>query len=321
MGSYCQKSMPNDEDSNQPPRQPLTAAVLLKQDDRTSESVIKLLHGNGTFKALSGSEGKDIIKRDAEDETKLAVGIQIAVAKGVLEASPNVSPVRKIDVVGKTADAVAQEILAQLPGKEGNIVILQGLSGTGKGTTVQKLQQLLPKCVCWSNGNVFRSLTWMANDHCAKHKLEFGSQVLTADLVKSFVRRMEFKQFGEVFDVVLDGKVRVSEIQNTELKAPLISSRVPTVAEQTQGEVVLFAAAAVETLRSHGHNVILEGRAQTLNYIPSKYRFELCIPDPAVLGERRAAQRVVAKAAQSIKPDSTVAQVEEAVIAAVHALS
>ena len=42
---------------------------------------------------------------------------------------------------------------------QGCVLVLQGLSGTGKGTTVGKLANMLPKAVTWSNGNVFRSLT------------------------------------------------------------------------------------------------------------------------------------------------------------------
>lgn len=33
------------------------------------------------------------------------------------------------------------------------VLVLQGLSGTGKGTTVAKLQALLPRASTWSNGN------------------------------------------------------------------------------------------------------------------------------------------------------------------------
>jgi cytidylate kinase len=282
----------------------ISSAVLLKQDDHTSEAIIRALSGSARFKELSAAEGRDIIQRDNEDEVKLAAGIKIAVSKGVLEADPAVAPAKKIDVVGKTADAVAQEIMSQLPGKDGNVLVLQGLSGTGKGTTVKKLQSLLPNCVCWSNGNLFRTFTHLASVHCEEQKTEFSASVLSASLLKTFCSRIEFKKFEDGFDVVIDNATRVSTIQNTTLKMPHISARVPTVAEQTQGEVVKFAAGAVEVLRSNGCNVILEGRAQTLNYIPSNNRFELVIPDPAILGERRAAQRVMAKAVQLLGADA-----------------
>ena len=99
---------------------------------------------------------EDILRRDAEDGDKLAAGIAMAVEKGVLQADPPVEPLTKVDVLGKTADAVAQEIVAALGSapSAGCVVVLQGLSGTGKGTTVAKLQSVLPRCTSWSNGNV-----------------------------------------------------------------------------------------------------------------------------------------------------------------------
>lgn len=272
--------------------------ILKAQDDRTSSAVLAALAHDEAFKLLSESEGKLIIERDREDDEKLAVGIDIAVKKGVLPQDPHVSPVVKISVVGKSADEVAAELLEKLGSTDGHgkVVVLQGLSGTGKGTTVGKLRNALPRCVCWSNGNVFRSVTHLVSEHCAANNIEFSASVLTPELLAATMKRLAFERFGDEFDVVIDGKTRVSTICNTTLKAPVISSRVPTVAEQTQGEVVLFAASAVKTLTDAGHNVILEGRAQTLNYIPTPYRFELVIEDAGLLGQRRAAQRVMAEA-------------------------
>jgi cytidylate kinase len=219
-------------------------------------------------------------------------------------------------VYGKTADQVAQEIIDALPSKTGNVIVLQGLSGTGKGTTVKRLQAVLPQCVCWSNGNVFRTFTHLACMHCEGSQVEFSKDALTPALLQSFVERLEFKKFDDGFDVVIDGTTRVSSVQNTTLKMPVISSRVPTVAELTQGEVVVFAAKAVDTLREAGCNVILEGRAQTLNYIPTPLRFELVMDDVALLGERRAAQRVMAMA-QKIMGESIASASDDEVSAAV----
>ena len=311
----CGQSTPAEP--SKPKRAVLTAADLSKQDDHTSQLVIAFLDGDAKFTKLSAAEGRDIIKRDDEDEQKLSQGIKIAVEKGILVADPTVSPTVTIEVAGKSADNVANEIVSKLQSKEGNVIILQGLSGTGKGTTVKKLQEKLPNCVCWSNGNVFRTFTHLATVHCESTGTEFLPDVLTADLLESFSKRMEFKKFDDGFDVVVDGTTRISTIQNTTLKLPIISSRVPTVAERTQGEVINFAAKAIDTLKSNGCNVILEGRAQTLNYIPSDNRFELVIADPALLGARRGAQRVMARAHHLLgaSPDSAS---NEVVARAVH---
>ncbi len=82
----------------------------------------------------------------------------MAVEKGVLEKNPKVEALKKVDVLGKSADAVAAEIIRAL-GKapsRGCVLVLQGLSGTGKGTTCAKLQEKLPRCTSWSNGNGVR---------------------------------------------------------------------------------------------------------------------------------------------------------------------
>jgi cytidylate kinase len=301
----------------------ISAALLARQDDRTSEAVVALLKGNAAFAALSTTEGNDIVTRDHEDDVKLAVGIQYAVSKGVLPKDSHVDPVHKIVVTGKSADQVANEMISVLPGKHGNVIVLQGLSGTGKGTTVKRLQHSLPQCVCWSNGNVFRTFTHLASKHCEDNGIEFSKDVLTPELLQSFVQRISFVKFDDGFDVVIDGTIRVSTIQNTILKMPHISSRVPTVAELTQGEVVLFGANAVDILKGAGCNVILEGRAQTLNYIPTPLRFELVMENVALLGERRAAQRVMAAAHKALgEAASTAADdaVTDAVLKAVENL-
>lgn len=305
----------------------LDFACLRRQDDVTSRAVLNLLKGNAKFDDLSRSEGEQLITRDKEDEDKLAKGILISIDKKVLEPMAEPPSTEKINVLGKSADQVADEIFSKLPAPEegaASVLILQGLSGTGKGTTVSKLKAKLPKVITWSNGNVFRSVTYLANQALAEKGTEFSSEALTADLLKSCFDRLSFQQFDDQFDVVIDNTQRVGAIANTTLKDPLVSTRVPTVAEQTQGEVVRFAASAIETLKVAGHNVILEGRAQTLNFIPTPYRYELVIPEVAILGSRRAAQRVMAFALDNLKDKNPEAitndEVKETCLSAVQTL-
>ena len=53
----------------------------------------------------------------------------------------------KIDVFGKTAPQVADELIGNLgEGFKGGVLVLVGLSGTGKGTTVDILKKKLPNC-------------------------------------------------------------------------------------------------------------------------------------------------------------------------------
>lgn len=301
--------------------QRLTIQVLRQQDDVCSTCVLALLKNNATFQKLSESEGQSILQRDNEDAEKLSDGIRISIRKGILSGHPDVSPVTKINVVGLTAQEVTDKIVKSLPSLHGNVIILQGLSGTGKGTTVNKLKDVLPKCVTWSNGNIFRSYTYLCNEILAAQGKEITTENLTDDVLAAVEKRVTYVKCDDgSFQAMLDGTTRVVDVQNTELKTPLISSKVPTVAQQTQGEVIRFGAAAVKMLSADGYNVILEGRSQTLDYIPTPLRFELVIPEVGVLGQRRAAQRVMAKALEMVGENATEEEVQKAVESAAEAL-
>lgn len=301
--------------------QRLTLQILRQQDDVCSSCVLAALKNNTHFQSLAESEGRDIISRDNEDAEKLSDGIRIAIRKGILSGNPDVSPVTKVNVVGLSAQEVTDKIVKALPASTGNVIILQGLSGTGKGTTVNKLRDALPRCVAWSNGNIFRSYTYLCNEVLSAEGKEITTENLTDELLAAVERRVSFvKAEDGSFQAMLDGTTRVADVQNTSLKTPLISAKVPTVAQQTQGEVIRFAASAVKMLSADGYNVILEGRSQTLDYIASPLRFELVIPEVAVLGQRRAAQRVMAKALEMVGDAASEEEVQKVVESAAEAL-
>jgi hypothetical protein len=44
----------------------------------------------------------------------------------------------------------------------------------------------------------------------------------------------------------------------------------------------------------------MEGRAQTLDYVRTPHRFTLVLPDPTIIGQRRAAQRMMGAAVQRL---------------------
>ena len=74
---------------------------------------------------------------------QLAMGIQQAVKKGVLPPNPPVEPTVNVDVLGKSVDEVCKVITTALGDapSSGCILVLQGLSGTGKGTTVASMRE------------------------------------------------------------------------------------------------------------------------------------------------------------------------------------
>lgn len=308
-------------------QQCLPFTLLQQQDAETSSSLIRYYDNNPAFLKLSKHEGELIERRDKEDDEKLQKGIEYAISKGVIDANFVPEPYTEIDVLGQTPDQVADVILQQVKetsnrtnaadnssSDAGSVIVLVGLSGTGKGTTVAKLHEKLvaqgKKVVTWSNGNIFRSVTLLAATWCQQQEdIPNGhfdaARALTKENVASFMKMLTFDKFKGAFDTRIHGlglDYLVSQVQNTELKAPMVSKNIPTVAECTQGEVILFAASAIETMVSHDSQlvVLLEGREQTVNYVRSPHRFNLVLSDGTLIGKRRAAQRIMADALRNL---------------------
>lgn len=165
--------------------------------------------------------------------------------------------------------------------------------------------------VCWSNGNVFRSVTLLAVTWCEQQDDCNGfdpARALTKENLTSFMQMLEFGKFNGRFDTKITGlglDLLVSEVQNTALKDPKVSKNIPTVAEVTQGEVVLFASDAIQKMGEDGIFVLLEGREQTVNYVRTPLRFTLTLSDMSLIGKRRAAQRLAAGALGEVTEDAS----------------
>lgn len=115
---------------------PLTYAILSEQNATTTNAIIGHYASSSDFASLSESEGEGILRRDDEDASKLQRGIDIAKDKGVLDPDFVPEEYISIDVLGKSPGDVADEILGIVRGSEGGagggVVVLCGLSGTGK---------------------------------------------------------------------------------------------------------------------------------------------------------------------------------------------
>jgi len=293
----------------------LTQELILQQNSVMTEAIIEAYGSNEAFQTVSARLCKEIVDRDNEDGVKLQSGIQIGIDKGVLAADVVVEPITQVIVTGLTADEVAASIITSLgdaPSK-GCVMTLQGLSGTGKGTTVNKLKEKLPNAQTWSNGNLFRSYTLLAVTK-AEQDGKTLEEMLKPEILASFAEMLTFDKFDGKFDVKIEGlglKYFVSEVQNTVLKESKVGTKIPTVAEVTQGEVIKFVQGALDKMAASGINVLVEGREQTLNYIRTPHRFELVLKDPAVVGKRQAALVMGAKALPLVK-DKEGAEVKAA---------
>lgn len=293
--------------------------LLQQQNAATSSALIEHYANSSAFQTLSKYEGDLTMQRDAEDDAKLQVGIDFAKSKGVIDPKFVPEPYVQIDVLGKTPQQVAQIIMNHV--KKGgssndgdsNVIVLVGLSGTGKGTTVSVLRKMLQQdkqVVTWSNGNIFRSVTLLAATWCeqqfGKHAPFDADKTLTKENLAKFMSMLSFDKNATTgqYDTRIHGlglDLLVSQVQNTTLKIPAVSKNIPTVAQATQGEVILFAAAAVQRMGQDGIFVLLEGREQTVNYVRTPHRFRLVLSDPTLIGKRRAAQRLMGAALEAVK--------------------
>lgn len=324
----------------------VTHEILSFQNAKTSSALIDYWNESDDFNRLAKSEGEAILKRDKEDATKLKKGIDLAKEKGVIDKLYVPEDYIAVDVLGLNVDQVASNILKHVEeSKEsisqngsgllsntvlgcfvkkqnkksddvkdkGDIIVICGLSGTGKGTTVSTLKRNLEEenkeVVCWSNGNIFRSITLLAVTWCEKQDDFDGKfdllKACTKENLASFMDMLTFVKCNGKYDTHIQGlglDMYVSEVQNSELKAPKVAKNIPTVAEFTQGEVILFAADAIKKMGDDGITVLLEGRKETVDYVRTPFRFTLTLSDSTLIGKRRAAQRLMASALQAVGP-------------------
>lgn len=187
---------------------PLTYSILAQQSAETSNALMGALENNTDFDKLASYEGNLTVQRDTEDAQKLQVGIDYAKQKGVIDPNFVPSPYIEIDVLGKPPSQVADEIIQTVQPKDssdhksGSVIVLCGLSGTGKGTTVTKLKLKLEgapynkQVVTWSNGNIFRSVTLLAATWCEQqpdcHGEFNADKALTKENVASFMSMLSF---------------------------------------------------------------------------------------------------------------------------------
>jgi cytidylate kinase len=308
----------------------ITLELLTKQNAETSNALIENLSSSEAFQFLSNKEQELTMNRDNEDAIKLEKGIEFAKSKNVLDPNYVPQPYVQIDVLGKTPVMVVGEILNKIKegsakednSKQGSVIALCGLSGTGKGTTVSTLRKKLEddeghQVVTWSNGNIFRSVTLLAVTWCEQQSDIDGfdeEKSLTKENLESFMGMLSFGKFKGKYDTRINGlglDLYVSEVQNTVLKESKVAKSIPTVAEKTQGEVVSFAADAVDIMGKGGIFVLLEGREQTVDFVRTPFRFTLILSDESLIGKRRAAQRVMATTLEKVSTSATDAEVEK----------
>jgi len=307
----------------------LSFKLLSAEDDVTSNTVMKCFASIGAFNEQSAKVTKEIQQRDQDDADKLQTGVDADVELGVLPKL-DAPTYMQIDVLGKSADEVAGIMLEKCGTAvdTGCVIVLVGLSGTGKGTTVKKIRSKVKNSLTWSNGNVFRSLTLLAAAKAESLGVEMKDFVAEKKNLVALMKSLTFEDHGTVdgkeigFDTKIHneelkiGPLYVNQVKNTILKGPSVATNIPTVAGQSQGMVVQYVDKAVAKLQEAGFVVLVEGREATVNYVKSPYRFCLSLQDPTIIGKRRMVQRMVGAALKNLSEDSTSKECMEALSAA-----
>jgi len=127
--------------------------VLQKQNASTSNAIISLYESSPDFIRVAKVEGESILKRDQEDAEKLQVGIDYSKEKGVIDPNFVPEPYVSIDVLGKSpedvSDTIIEYVAAQTKKTEnsGTVIVICGLSGTGKVSLYTKSSQFVVKSV------------------------------------------------------------------------------------------------------------------------------------------------------------------------------
>jgi hypothetical protein len=237
-----------------------------------SAYLIDILKKNPLFHRLSELELHSIQTRDTKDNESLSEGIQFALCNGLIPPKSISSPWIQINVENRSPADIAMTIKNQFNQVSGNVIAISGKSGVGKGTIVNKLNSIVPNSVVWSNGNVFRSIAYLAKiqfpQECAQGNFEF----LPIDRISD---QIIINDDGKITLSIDDSSIDLVDIQDTKLKTTSIESLVPSIAQVSQRQVINKVNAFFQY--SQDKIFIIEGRKITLDYIQSLYKCELLL--------------------------------------------
>lgn len=170
---------------------------------------------------------------------------------------------------------VANLIVGELTAED-RIISLEGVSGSGKTATADALKEKLG-ALKFSMGEVFRYLAYYRDSSGENDFMR---------IISCLNYRIDDNHF-----YLFDGAINVSKEKAGELRSPEMEKILPDIAAQTQKIVIEFIAREVSRLREVSDKmIILEGRAFTLDFIPSDIRVKL-MADPSIRADRRWAQQ------------------------------
>lgn len=216
-----------------------------------------------------------LIKRDLEDAEISKNNRSNLLEKGMTAIEPK--RFIKVDtgiIVG--IENVVRHITEQIF-EDDKVISLQGLSGVGKSSTSKALKHNI-NGLSFSFGEIFRYLAY-------KHYLH------GIDDFNEILEPIHYRQIENnlcLFCV----EDNITHELSRHLTEPLLVSKVPSVAAQTQDIAIRFVKKEIERISSENScKIIIEGRDFTLDFLPCDLRIEL-YADPMIRAKRRLNQDI-----------------------------
>lgn len=137
------------ENAESPSSPPITLRILKQEGATSTNAIVSYFQDSEAFLRWSNFLSNSIRQRDDEDGYKLHQGIDIAIQRGTLSELTDSDRVEyhNVDVLGKTPTDISNFIWDEVQRKkealtdpeDGELIVLCGLSGTGKVRTLERL--------------------------------------------------------------------------------------------------------------------------------------------------------------------------------------
>ena len=216
------------------------------------------------LKAIKDRDSKDARLEKINRAKLLKLGLKLYRPKRVLLVDTG-----KLEGVPRVVDHICKHLRSSE-----NVITLEGISGSGKSSTAELLADKI-NAVRFSFGELFRYLTYL--------KLVKGVNELEPIFEKLYYRYSGSKLF------LWHGRRNVTKSLAKQLRDPGIERMVPRVAEVTQKPALELFAREIGVLGRSGRKIVIEGRAFTLDFLPSDIRIKLRC-DARIRARRRLGQ-------------------------------
>jgi cytidylate kinase len=209
-------------------------------------------------------------KKDAEIDKKnrsklVKNGLKIIQPKKIIKINTG-------EVIGvpNVVNLIKKEVVL-----DDRIISVEGESGCGKSSTAEALSEVIG-AILFSMGELFRYLTYVRlSDQNFEIEEELNS--------------LEYRMVEEKL-CLHKGSQNITNELKTELHSHKIDLEVANTASQSQLEVIRYMSVSIPNLANQSQKkIVLEGRAFTLDFLPSDLRIIL-FADVEVRAERRMKQ-------------------------------